>query len=145
MPNASLPSWSAEGDRIFAVRSECTTACDPEDDDANVLYAVNLDGSDVQRVDFEEADVYNGRELAWPTDGSAIHFFDEESLTGPGSFDSSAAIWSPDGTQLVFAGSAGPTEEAGARKTGLWIVSADGGRPHLLLSGASGRPSWVSS
>jgi TolB protein len=145
LPNASLPSWSAEGDRIFAVRSECTTACEPEDDDANVLYAANLDGSNVQRVDFEEADVYDGRALAWPTDGSAIHFFDEESLTGPGSFDSSAAIWSPDGAQLVFVGSAGPTEEAGAGKTGLWIVSADGGRPHLLLSDASGRPSWVSS
>jgi Tol biopolymer transport system component len=145
LPNASLPSWSAEGDRIFGVRSDCKTACEPEDDDANVLYAVNLDGSDVQRVDFEEADVYNGRELAWPTDGSAIHFFEEGSLTGPGSFDSSAAIWSPDGAQLVFAASTGPTEETDAPKTGLWIVSADGGRPHLLLSGASGRPSWVSS
>ena len=145
LPNASLPSWSAKGDQIFAVRSDCTTACDPEDDAANVLYAVNLDGSNVQRVDFQEADVYDGRALAWPTDGSAIHFFDEESLTGPGSFDSSAAIWSPDGAQLVFAGNAGPTDEAGARTTGLWIVSADGGRPRLLLSGASGRPSWVSS
>ena len=145
LPNASLPSWSAEGDQIFGVRSDCTTACGPEDDDANVLYAVNLDGSDVQRVDFEEADVYNGRELAWPTDGSAIHFFEEGSLTGPGSFDSSDAIWSPDGAQLVFAGSAGPTEDTDAPRTGLWIVSADGGRPRLLLSGASGRPSWVSS
>ncbi len=145
LPNASSPSWTADGDRIFAVRSECTTACEPEDDDANVLYAANLDGSNVQRVDFEEADVYDGRELAWPTDGSAIHFFDEESLEGAGSFDSSAAIWSPDGAQLVFAGSASPTGETGARTTGLWIVSADGGRPQLLLDGASGRPSWVSS
>jgi Tol biopolymer transport system component len=141
LPNASLPSWSAEGDRIFGVRRDCTTACEPEDDDANALYAANLDGSDIQRVDFEDADVYNGRELAWPTDGSAIHFFEDGSLTGPGSFDSSAAIWSPDGAQLVFAGSVGPSDEPGTRKTGLWIVSADGGRPHLLLSGASGRPS----
>jgi Tol biopolymer transport system component len=145
LPNASSPSWSAEGDRIFAVRSECTTPCEPEDDDANVVYAVNLDGSNVERVDFEDADVYDGRELAWPTDGSAIHFFDEQSLAGPGSFDSSAATWSPDGARLLFTGSAGPSEEAGAGKTGLWIVSADGGSPHLLLSGASGRPSWVSS
>jgi Tol biopolymer transport system component len=145
LPHASVPSWSSEGDRIFAVRGECTTPCDPEDDDANVLYAVNLDGSSVQRVDFEEADVYGGRELAWPVDGSAIHFFDEESLTGPGSFDSSDAIWSPDETNLVFTGGAGATDGARAGKTGLWIVSADGGRPHLLLSGASGRPSWVSS
>ena len=118
LPNASLPSWSAEGDRIFGVRSDCATACEPEDDDANVLYAVNLDGSDVQRVDFEEADVYNGRELAWPTDGSAIHFFEEGSLTGPGSFDSSAAIWSPDGAQLVFAGSARPDRRHGRAQDG---------------------------
>jgi Tol biopolymer transport system component len=145
LPNASSPSWSAEGDRIFAVRNECTAACEPEDDDANVLYAASLDGSNVQRVDFEEADVYDGRELAWPTDGSAIHFFDEESLSGAGSFDSSAATWSPDGAQLLFVGSTGPTDEADTGKTGLWIVSADGGRPDLLLSGASGRPSWVSS
>jgi Tol biopolymer transport system component len=145
LPNASSPSWSAAGDRIFAARNECTAACEPEDDDANVLYAVNLDGSNVQRVDFEEADVWDGRELAWPTDGSAIHFFDEESLSGAGSFDSSAATWSPDGAQLVFVGSTGPTDEADTGKTGLWIVSADGGRPNLLLSGASGRPSWVSS
>ena len=145
LKDASSPSWSADGDRIFAVRNECTTACDPEDDDANVLYAVNLDGSNVQRVDYEEADVFESRALAWPTDGSAIHFFDEESLTGPGSFDSSAAIWSPDGTQLVFAGSPGPTDGASDPKSGLWIASANGGEPRLLLSGASGRPSWVAS
>ena len=145
LPNASSPSWSADGNRIFASRSECSTACDPEDDDANVLYAVNLDGRNVQHVDYEDADVYNSRALSWPTDGSAIHFFDEESLTGPGSFDSSAAIWSPDGTQLVFAGSPGPADETSDRKAGLWIVSADGGKPRLLLSGASGRPSWVAS
>jgi len=143
LPNASSPSWSAGGDRIFAARNECTTACDPEDDAANTLYAVNLDGSNIQRVDYGDADVYDSRALAWPTDGSAIHFFDEESLTGPGAFDSSAATWSPDGAQLLFAGTPGPTDEAAAQKTGLWVVAADGGKPRLLLSGATGRPSWV--
>lgn len=146
LPNATAPSWSDTGDRIFAVRNECATAaCDPEDDDANVLYAVNLDGNNVQRVDYEEADVYDSRSLAWPTDGSAIHFFDEDTLDGPGSFDSSDAIWSPDATQLVFAGNPepGPSDEAGDGKAGLWIVSADGGKPRLLLAGATGRPSWV--
>jgi Tol biopolymer transport system component len=141
LANASAPSWSAAGDRIFAARNECPKTCAPEDDGANVLYAVNLDGSNVHRVDFEDADVYDSRALAWPTDGSAIHFFDAESLTGPGSFDSSAATWSPDGTQLAFAGN---PNETSVGKSGLWIVSADGGKPRLLLSGASGRPSWVS-
>src|SRR5262249_23208245 len=82
LANGSSPSWSADGARIFAARNECTTACDAEDDGANVLFAVNLDGSNVQRVDYEDADVYDSRALAWPTDGSASHFFDEESLTG---------------------------------------------------------------
>jgi Tol biopolymer transport system component len=145
LSNASTPSWSADGNRVFALRNECKTGCSPEDDEANVLYAVNLDGSNIQRVDFEDADVYESRALAWPTDGSAIHFFDEDSLDGPGSFDSSAATWSPDGAELVFAGSPEPSEGSGERKTGLWIVSADGGKPRLLLSGASGRPSWVAS
>jgi len=143
LPNAGSPSWSASGDRIFAARNECTAACDPEDDAANALYAVTLDGGSVQRVDYEDADVYDSRALAWPTDGSAIHFFDEESLQGPGSFDSSAAAWSPDGSELLFAGTPGRTDEAASGKSGLWIVSADGGTPRLLLGGASGRPSWV--
>jgi Tol biopolymer transport system component len=144
LPDASSPSWSADGTKIYAVRSECSTPCDPEDDDANVVYAVQLDGGNAQRVDFEDEDVYGGRELNWPTDGSAIHFFeDEESLVGPGSFDSSQATWSSDGTQLAFTGSAGPTEEPGTGKTGLWIVSAEGGKPQLLLRDATGRPSWA--
>jgi Tol biopolymer transport system component len=132
MVNASAPSWSAEGDRIFAVHGECSAPCDPEEDAANVLYSARLDGTDPQRVDFGEADAYDGRELAWPTDGRASHFFDEESLIGADSFDSRAATWSPDETRLAFADD----------KTGLWVVSADGGRPQLLLAGASGRPSW---
>jgi len=134
LPNASSPSWSAAGDRIFAARDECTAACDPEDDDANVLFAVNLDGSNVQQVDFGDADAYDSRALAWPTDGSASHFFDEESLIGPGNFDSRDATWSPNGAVLAF------TDVA--THTGLWVVSADGGKPELVLAGASGRPSW---
>jgi len=142
LANAASPSWSEAGDQIYAVRSECATPCDPEDDDATVLYAVQPDGTNARRVDFEDADVYGGRELSWPTDGSAIHFFeDDESLDGPGSFDSSQATWSTDGTQLAFTG--GPSDEARAGKIGLWIVSADGGKPQLLLSGATGRPSWA--
>ena len=141
LENASAPSWSAEGDRIVVVRGECSAPCDPEDDDANVLFSVRVDGSDVQRVDLEESDAYASRELAWPTDGSSIHFFADGSRSGPGSFDSSAAAWSPDGAWLAFTGALGPTEDESA-SNGLWLVSADGGAPRLLLTGASGRPSW---
>jgi Tol biopolymer transport system component len=142
LANASAPSWSATGDRIFAIRNECTTPCDPEDDDANVLYSVGVDGTGAQRVDPEDADAYGSRELAWPADGNAINFFDDESLSGPGSFDSAAATWSPDETQLAFTGALGPTEDE-SPDNGLWVVSAEGGTPTLLLSGAVGRPSWA--
>jgi Tol biopolymer transport system component len=134
MENASAPSWSAGGERILAVHGECSAPCDPEDDAAQVLYSARLDGSDLQRVDFEDADAYGARELMWPTDGLASHFFDEESLIGPGNFDSRAAAWSPDGSVLAF------TDVE--TRTGLWVVSADGGKPELVLAGASGRPSW---
>jgi Tol biopolymer transport system component len=134
MENASAPSWSADGERILAVHGECSAPCDPEDDAAQVLYTARLDGSDLQRVDFEDADAYGARELMWPTDGLASHFFDEESLIGPGNFDSRAATWSPDGSVLAF------TDVE--TRTGLWVVSADGGKPELVLAGASGRPSW---
>jgi Tol biopolymer transport system component len=143
LQNASTPSWSAAGDRIFAIRNECTGPCDAEDDAANVLYAVGAVGSDAQRVDFEDADAYRSRDLAWPTDGNSIHFFDEQSLDGPGTFDSASAAWSPDQLQLAFTGALGPTEDENANN-GLWVVSAEGGKPSLLLRGASGRPSWAS-
>jgi Tol biopolymer transport system component len=142
LENASAPSWSAAGDRIFVIRGECTGPCDSEDDAANVLYAVNADGTGAKRVDFDDSDAYTSRELAWPIDGRSLDFFGDESLSGPGSFDSASATWSPDETELAFTGALGPTEDE-SENNGLWIVSADGGAPTLLLSNAVGRPSWA--
>ena len=142
LANASAPSWSAGGERIFAVRSECAGPCTSRDDADNVLYAVNVDGTAAQRVDPDDSDAYTSRELAWPVDGTAIHFFDDTSLSGPGTFDSAAATWSPDETLLAFTGALGPSEDESA-DNGLWIVSADGGAPTLLLRNAVGRPSWA--
>jgi len=142
LDHASAPSWSASGERIFAIRSECSGPCASEDDAANVLYSVKTDGTGAERVSLDDSDAYTSRELAWPVDGNAIHFFDSESLSGPGTFDSAAATWSPDETQLAFTGALGPTEDESA-DNGLWSVSAEGGSPTLLLSGAVGRPSWA--
>jgi Tol biopolymer transport system component len=147
LEKASAPSWSAAGDRIFVLRNECATPCEPEDDEANVLYSVRPDGSDLQRVDAGETDAYDTRELAWRTDGSPISFFEDESAKSAGSFDTSAAEWAPDESRIAFIGALGPTDEEASADTvtaGLWIVSADGGTPKLLLEGASGRPSWPS-
>jgi Tol biopolymer transport system component len=147
MKNASAPSWSPAGDRIFVVSNECSTSCEPEDDEASVRYSVRPDGSDLQRVDLEQADLYDPRELAWRGDGSPLWFFEDGSVSGPGTFDTAAAAWSPDETRIAFIGALGPTDDEASADTitaGLWIVSADGGTPELLLEGASGWPSWPS-
>jgi Tol biopolymer transport system component len=143
LPNASLPSWSPAGDWIYAVRNECTTPCEPEDEAANVLFSVRPDGKDVRRVEVDE-DV--DREFAWAPDGDAIGFFADENVSDPGTFDSSAATWSPDGFWVAFVGSVGPFDDETATAPplyGLWVVSAEGGTPRLLVKGASGRPSWA--
>ena len=146
--NASAPSWSAAGDTIFVARNECSTPCEPEDDEANVRYSVRPDGSDLQRVDLEQTDVNDPRELAWRSDGTPLSFFDEGSADAPGTFDTTAAAWSPDETRIAFIGALGPADDdeatGDAITAGLWIVSADGGTPQLLLEGASGWPSWPS-
>ena len=142
LENASAPSWSADGTRIFAVRSECSGPCASDEDAADVLYGVSPDGTGAQQVDLEDAEAYYSRELAWPADGRSISFFEDESPSGPGSFDSASATWSPDETELAFTGALGPTEDE-SENNGLWIVSADGGTPTLLLSDAVGRPSWA--
>lgn len=147
LKNASAPTWSQAGDRIFVVRNECSTPCEPEDDGASVRYSVRPDGSDLQPVDVEGAAVSDPRELAWRGDGSPIWFFEEANVDGPGTFDTAEAAWSRDETRIAFIGALGPTDEEAPADTitaGLWIVSAEGGTPQLLLKRASGWPSWPS-
>ena len=125
------------------MRNECAGPCEPEDEAANVLYSVRPDGEDARRVEAEE-DV--DREFAWAPDGDAIGFFADENASDPGTFDSSAATWSPDGFWVAFVGSVGPFDDETATAPppyGLWVVSAEGGTPRLLVKGASGRPSWA--
>ena len=145
LPNASLPSWSPAGDRIYAARTECAK-CEPEDEAANVLYSVRPDGTDVQPVDAEDTEAAESRDFQWAPDGNAIGFFADENASDPSTFDSSEAAWSPDGTSLAFFGALGPFDEETADAPppyGLWVVSAEERTPRLLVKGASGRPSWA--
>jgi Tol biopolymer transport system component len=146
--NASSPSWSADGKRLFFLRNVCLAqnGCSAVDDDA-VLMTVRLDGGDAHAVDAENEDAYTDpAEPAFPSDGNWIGFYADE---GPSPvFDSSAAAWSPDAKHLAFV-SGLPTADEGASgkdpNPALWVVAAEGGRPRLLATGIYGRPSWAAS
>ena len=122
--NASSPSWSADGKRLFVVRNG---------DDSAALVTVRLDGGDAREVDLENEDAYTDpAEPSFPSDGTWIGFYSDD---GPSpAFDSSAAAWSPDAKHLAF-----------VSNPDLWVVAADGGRPHRLATGIYGRPSWAAS
>ena len=124
--NASSPSWSVDGKRLFVVRNGDASA---------VLMTVQPDGGDAREVDLENEDAYSDpAEPAFPSDGTWIGFYDDG---GPSPvFDSSAAAWAPDAKHLAFVSDSKPA---------LWVVAADGGRPHLLATGIYGRPSWAAS
>ena len=99
---------------------------------------------DARPINPEEEDAYAAsEEPSWPSDGNWIPFGVDEGAN-PVSFDSSAAAWSPDGTELAFVSDAPASAKSasGDANSGLWVESADGGRPHLLATGIYGRPSW---
>jgi Tol biopolymer transport system component len=129
--NASSPSWSADGTRLFVVRSA-------------VLMTVQPDGGDVREVDLENEDAYSDpAEPGFPSDGNWIGFYSDD---GPRPvFDSSAAAWSPDAKHLAFVSTADEGVSGKDSSSALWVVAADGGRPHLLATGIYGRPSWAAS
>jgi Tol biopolymer transport system component len=149
LSDASLPSWSPDGKRLFVARGLCRAqgSCQAGDDDSTVFMSVRPDGSDARKVTFEDGDVYDGGEPAWPPDGNWAAFFADEGAN-PTSLDSSTAAWSPDEKRLAFvsnspAAAGGGT--GGDASSGLWIVAADGGKPQLIAAGISGRPSWGTS
>ena len=128
--DASQPAWSPDGKRLFVERT-------------GVLMTVRPDGSDARAVNFGEEDAYAAGEPAWPPDGNWIGFYADEGAN-PAPFDSSAAAWSPDEKQLAFVSNSTTAAKSasGHSNSGLWVVAADGGKPHLLMAGIVGRPSW---
>jgi dipeptidyl aminopeptidase/acylaminoacyl peptidase len=135
LKDASSPSWSEDGTRLFVERDTCTApgGCDESEDETIVVLTVAPDGSDAHELG--EDDVYDPTELGWPPESHALSFLEEEGSSAPAEVDSSQASWSPDGFELAIADAS----------TGLWIVSVDGGKPELVAAGEYGSPSWGSA
>jgi Tol biopolymer transport system component len=142
------PDWSPDGSRIaFAGKNAA---------DEWAIYAVDADGSDRQRISPLEGWVFAP---AWSPDGRTIAFTRSAidgaqiSVVHPDGTDlvqvtdrwdsdgSYNAVWSPDGSQLVF------QHGDGGQVSDLWVIDADG---HGLLQltdtpATEGSPSWWSA
>ena len=101
----------------------------------------------------------SGRTPAWSPDGTRLAFmsdrnngweiyvYDFASRTTRQLTDCAAncrfPAWSPDSRFIVYHATTGPTT---AEAESLWIVSAQGGVPHLLVTGdGAGRATWSAS
>ena len=108
----------------------------------------------------------SGWNLAWSPDASKLAFettdktkdyrqeivlFDlaaarRTTLTLRPSHPISALAWSPEGTQLAFLSSRPMPKSSGGcggeMPQDLWVMNADGSRPHRISKGSYGEPSW---
>jgi Tol biopolymer transport system component len=109
---------------------------------SGALWAVSTLGGSPRRLGNIE-----GRAAAWSPDGKSIVYATEQTLSlasGDGSGprrlvslpgDAWWIRWSPDGTRLRFT-----LRDTESSSNSLWEVSADGTRPHPLLSGWNSPP-----
>lgn len=141
------PDWSPDGERV---------AFDTERDGggAQVLWTIDADGTNAERVEGIEDDVVPGIDPSWSPDGEELaftHFAGDDGeiyrISAEGgqpvqltddSFDDVDPAWSPDGEHIAFASDRGG-------KYDIWLLRADGeGEPVQLTSGLdeSRRPAW---
>ena len=144
------PVWSPDGKWIAFVGGE------------GQVNVVSPDGGEkgYRRIDD------SGWNLAWSPDGSKLAFETAEKANGyrqetvvldlatgrrttlPSrpNHPISALAWSPDGKRLAFLRAdrcrRAAAATAAARCRDLWVMNADGSKPHRLSKGSYGQPSW---
>jgi len=122
-----LSAWSPDGSKVLFVRQAANHGAGL----AVNLFVVNVDGSGLQQLN--------------PA-GVVLGPFDKGVGGIPSNVgdDRRAASWSPDGTQVAFAGALGSPQDvrAGEVPRGLFVVNADGAHAHQIASGQIPDAQW---
>ncbi len=139
-----MPAWSPDGSQILHIRYL------PGGDPDSELFVMDTSGGNASRL---TEDSFNDRDPCWSPDGSRIAWSrfgeglanplsgvwvmnadgtDEHQLTtGCGATETFAysPSWSPDGTQIVYAG-----YNQDSHTYTLWLINADGTNQHRLTT-----------
>lgn len=125
--------------RIWSVREDGTLATPlPQPGGNNTKAVWSPDGARIAFVGQDLEDLRTSTLWVMNADGSALTALTED-------FGVDTPSWSPDGQQIAFSGQQhpDPTGESSGPQ-GIWVVSASGGDPRLILEGDTWQdPSWA--
>ena len=132
-----FPAWSPDGRQLAFLRA----VLNADGSNGPAIYVVDRDGSNERRLTTS----YTAQDPSWSPDSSMIAF--DRTVTSESERDiaviardgsggerhvtginySSSPVWSPDGRKIAFV-----DDPPRCLRYGIFVVSAKGGRPHLV-------------